>query len=134
MFENPGTIIKKISGFCFAIACVSSLICAIAFGKGKYGDFSAWTFIGILVGGILISWISSLLFYAFGDIAENIQKMAFYSEKTAKARATESSVESTSKPSTYTKVGIMNDNWICNNCGSKNDKSAICCKDCGEYK
>lgn len=100
MFENPGTIIKKISGFCFAIACVSSFICAIAFGKDKYGDFSAGPFFGILVGGILISWISSLLFYAFGDIAENIQKMALYSEETAKAikaRATESSVESTSE-------------------------------------
>lgn len=152
LFEDSGKIIKKISGIYLVIAAVSSLICAIAFGRNEYHDFSFLPFIGIFVGGLVFSFISSLLLYAFGDITDNIKKMAASSVETANAtkelaRVMESSIESTSKPSVnsnshtkddssnnHKKVDSMSDTWICKKCGTKNDKKLIACKDCGEYR
>ena len=140
-FENSGTMIKKLACILFVVAILASLICAIAFGKDRYGDFNFWAFLGILAGGVIGSFISSLFLYAFGDITENIKAMAAASVETAKAaKATARATESTSasKPVSYSNsratISATADTWICKKCGTKNKKGNLYCVDCGEYK
>ena len=142
LFENAGSTIKKLACIVLILSILASLVCAIVFGKDRYGDFNFWAFLGILAGGALGGFISSLFLYAFGDITENIKAMAAASAETAKAakataKATEATSGTASKPVSYSnshaKVSSMGD-WVCKKCGTRNDKSAMYGKDCGEYK
>ena len=147
MFENAGSKIKVLAWILFIVGIISTLVCALVFGRtvDRWGDtkFNFGLFIAILAGGVLSSFISSLFLYAFGDIADNIQHIAKSTEETARAvqAATKAKViEQPSMPSSNPKPFYSNSNatlgdrWVCKKCGTKNDKSAMYCKDCGEYK
>ena len=149
MFENAGGKIKALAIFLFVIGIICSLICAVVFGRtapDRWGDtkFNFLSFILILAGGGLSSFVSSLFLYAFGDITENIQSIAFSAAEAASAaKAAAKAAEQASAPGTpvsgpkpvySNRNARLGDDWVCKKCGTKNDKSALFCRDCGEYK
>ena len=142
LIQNSGTIIKKLACILFVIAILTTIVCAVTFGKDRYGDFNFWAFLGILVGVVLSSFISSVFLYAFGDITENIKTMAAASVEAAKAttqaaQATRAPV-STSGPASFSNsratLGATSDTWVCKKCGKRNSKGSTYCMDCGEYR
>ena len=160
MFENPGRKIKTLATILFVLEVMGSFACAVLFGKAPnyrgFMEYNALYIILILVGGIIISFISSLFLYTFGDIAENIQSIAKSKAPTAgsgkdttatKNASGTKSTQTTTLPQTSApspvptsyyinraKTGIQDDAWVCQNCGFENDKSSRYCKKCGENK
>ena len=148
MFQNAGGKIKTLAVVLFVIGIIGSLVCAVVFGRtapDRWGEtqFSFLSFILILAVGVLSSFISSLFLYAFGDIADNIQVIASSALETAAAAkatakaaeqtATSSAPVSSPKPAYSHKTDTAGD-WVCKKCGTRNDKSTMFCKDCGEYR
>ena len=83
MFKNPGGKIKKIAIVLFSLSVIASVILAFVFGWTKsYYDgphfrvsFNAVSFFAFLIGGPLVSYVSTLLTIAFGDLVENSQRI-----------------------------------------------------------
>lgn len=80
IYTNPGVTLKTIAKAVFIIGAVASLILAIVLGRSV--DF--WTgestlniglFIGILLGGVLVSYLTGLGLAALGDIAKNLNEI-----------------------------------------------------------
>ena len=73
MYENIGGKIKKLAKGLFIIAAIGSVITGIAL---LTADEDLVLF-GLLtmIGGPIVSWISSWTLYAFGEIAEDIHEM-----------------------------------------------------------
>lgn len=82
LFENSGSKIKTIAKIFLVIGIIGSIALAIILGRQTvnvlyYGytqvedRFDFMMFLCILVGGILISYISSLILHGFGELVEN---------------------------------------------------------------
>ena len=72
MFDNKGDLIKTLAYLLLVIGVIGVLIAAFAVGSatGRYGVFNFLAFLGVLVGGGLSVYISSLYLYVFGNIEE----------------------------------------------------------------
>ncbi len=80
MFENVGSKIKKIAKLLFAIGVVLSVLLfiimlilaipSIDYGDGALGIILLLIGIFSLIIGPIISWLSVLLLYAFGEMVE----------------------------------------------------------------
>lgn len=80
LYDNPGATLKGIATAIFIIGAVTSLILAIVFGRSVNlwtgeSTFSFGLFIGILLGGVLVSYLSGLGLAALGDIAQNLNEI-----------------------------------------------------------
>lgn len=80
IYSNPGAILKGIATAIFIIGAVASVILAFVFGRSV--DFftgestlNVGLFIGILLGGVLVSYLAGLGLAAIGDIALNLNKI-----------------------------------------------------------
>lgn len=80
LYANPGVTLKTIAKAVFIIGAVASLILAIVLGR----SVDLWTgestlniglFIGILLGGVLVSYLTGLGLAALGDIAKNLNEI-----------------------------------------------------------
>lgn len=78
MFDNPGEKIKTVAKVFFGIGCVSSvlgwigvLIIAMESKDGKTALLIALASFLVLAIGVVLSWISSLLLYGFGQLIDN---------------------------------------------------------------
>ena len=81
MFDNIGKKIKGVAGFVFILGSVASVVyglgtmMSLSFFSSSYGS-------GILLGiliigvGILLSWLSVLLIYGFGELIEKTTEIA----------------------------------------------------------
>ena len=76
MFENTGRKIKDFAYILFVIGVIASLITGIFFIR-----FSSFVVFGIIIGGIISSYISSLFIYGFGKLVENSDKLVEQGEK-----------------------------------------------------
>ncbi len=77
MFNNSGQKIKALAVILFFVSIIATLVLSITTSiiRDRYGDadgFRFLQFLGILVGGGLASFISSLFLYAFGDLVEDV--------------------------------------------------------------
>ena len=80
MFSNAGRSIKKIT----KLICVFGILFSLGIGVAlvvvgadmRDGETLIITGIAIGVLGSVLSWISSLVLYAYGDMAENVYAMA----------------------------------------------------------
>ena len=72
MFKNVGAKIKTIAKVFFWIGFVGAIIGGIAIMAEGMMDEAVALLLGLLVAGIgfMISWISSLFLYAFGELVE----------------------------------------------------------------
>lgn len=66
MFKNPGEKMKSLAVVLFIISAIATFILAFTLGLDRYGDPSLLLF-GILIGGLGVSFFSSLCLYGFGD-------------------------------------------------------------------
>lgn len=70
MFDNIGGKIKSLAKVVTWIGIVCSIIAGIAVLANADSSIS-WVGILIIPGGIVISWISSLTLYGFGELVAN---------------------------------------------------------------
>lgn len=83
MFQNSGNKIKTFAIVLFVICLITTLILAITLSivRDRYGytdGFRFWQFLGISIGGSIVSFISSLFLYAFGDLVEDVSILRSY--------------------------------------------------------
>lgn len=83
MFDNVGTKIKKVSIVLFYIVSLACLVLAFVLGFDSYYlfghhgvDFNAGIFFGFLVGGPVISYVSTLFLVGFGELVENSTRIS----------------------------------------------------------
>lgn len=74
MFSNPGEKMKSLAVVLFIISAIATFILAFTLGLDSYGDPSL-LFLGILIGGLGVSFFSSLCLYGFGDCIDDISIM-----------------------------------------------------------
>ena len=73
MFDDVGSKIKRLAKILFVIGIIGSVIGAIVFGWDRSyrdPDFLAGRFFLFLIGGILFSYIDSLLIFGFGELID----------------------------------------------------------------
>lgn len=72
LYSNPGAILKTIASFICIFGIIVSIILAFALGNTEsiwgHSKFNAGIFFGILIPGIVISYLSGLGLAAFGDL------------------------------------------------------------------
>ena len=83
MFQNSGNKIKTLALILFVICLIATSVLAITSSiiRDRYGNsdgFRFWQFLGILIGGSIASFISSLFLYAFGDLVEDVSILRSY--------------------------------------------------------
>ena len=132
LFEDSGKVIKKLAIICFFVGVVGSIILAIVYGKAPTGyynemSFNFFAFLGFLVGGLLVNFVSSIFLYAFGDLVDNVKTMARNNSPVRNDSA------STTEKNNNNSINYA-DTWVCKKCGARNPKSKMSCKDCGEYR
>ena len=71
MFNNPGEKMKSLAVVLFIISAIATFILAFTLGL----DGSSLLFFGILIGGLGVSFFSSLCLYGFGDCIDDISIM-----------------------------------------------------------
>ena len=136
LFEDSGKTIKKIAIICFFVGVAGSVILAIVYGKvptGYYAEmrFNFFAFLGILVGCLIVNFINSILLYAFGDLVDNVKTMAKNNSPVRENKS--ATAENSSAVKQNSNINYA-ETWVCKKCGSRNPKSRMSCKDCGEYR
>lgn len=69
--ENIGSVVQKLSHIELGINVIATIVCAIAFGRDRYGDFHFGIFLLILLVGSIVSAVAFMLLYAFGRLVES---------------------------------------------------------------
>lgn len=75
MFRNIGAKIKGIAQFITWIGIIPTIVLFCILASSGEGRFVAIGFV-ILIIGVIISWLSSILLYAFGHLVENSDTIA----------------------------------------------------------
>ena len=90
MFDEIGGKIKAIAKGVFVVEVIATLILAICIAIESYDLGTLW-FLLIMVGGIVLAYLSVIILYAFGELVENSTKIAWkvaklleYTEKSKK--------------------------------------------------
>ena len=68
LFTNPGEKITKYAKIMVIIEVIASFISAIV-ASDEFEEFGP--FIGILIGGIIVAYITSLFMAAFGELVQS---------------------------------------------------------------
>lgn len=72
MFDEPGEKIKITAKVLFWLSMIGSLGLGIVFGRDRYGDVEFLRFLLIFVSGAVVSFVSSLVLYGFGEAVESV--------------------------------------------------------------
>lgn len=141
MFNNIGGKIKTAA----AVTCILGMIASVIWGIIL---FSRSFLIGLLVMGLggLFSWLGTFTLYGFGELIEETRRNREINQQLLAALKpqeppvqTESakcaaSVGSYAIPGAKNATGSAADAWTCKHCGTRNPKTSLFCRDCGEYK
>lgn len=71
LYANPGVTLKVIAKFIFIFGTIASVIlavCSAVLADGFWDDFKLVLFFYILIGGVVLSYLSGLGLAAFGDL------------------------------------------------------------------
>lgn len=139
MYSNAGKSIKDIVTKVVVFQMIISILLALVVFFARIGD--GGLIIGILVGvlGCFSAWLSGLVLYAYGDIADNLSqinsKLDKGGEKTSQGKFSRSQTSLSDGShlkvdSTVPKV-VDTSSWICAQCQTSNQYSAACCYNCG---
>lgn len=82
--NNIGNVVQTLAGIDLVINAIATIICAIAFGRDHWGDFSFGSFILILLVGFIASAIAFIMLYAFGRLVESSIQTAENTEASLK--------------------------------------------------
>ena len=132
MYNNIGAKLKILAICTFICGSIASIICAIALGEDMF------LLLGIGVGGVLVSWISSWALYGLGYIAEKVDSIEYQIKKTNKDGNKETKGNSISavldykyfKNTTDDKSNNISSRKICPHCGERVKSSK--CEMCGK--
>ncbi len=135
MFENIGGKIKGYAKAVFVIEALGSLAgaVAIAVGIGGFGGFMM--FLISLAIFIIISYLSVMFLYAYGELVENSAKINKNTEElvrkinmVAETQGVRPVVVQNPPP---VNRHILSGPWRCKNCDTQNSDSDRFCKSCG---
>lgn len=73
MFNDSGNKLKSLAKAVLVISLIATLVLAILLGKDRFDDFDFWRFLGILIGGSILSYIEALFLYAFGELVHSAE-------------------------------------------------------------
>jgi hypothetical protein len=78
MYDNIGDKIKLLAKILFALGAIAAIITGIVLIYHEETRQIAWI---VIVAGPLISWASSWLVYGFGELIDNTNSIAFYTNR-----------------------------------------------------
>lgn len=80
MFDNIGKKMQALATVICWIGIIASVICTFVLW-GQHSDRNPTVVLGfgVLIGGCLASWLSSMLIYAFGQLVDDIHAMSMKS-------------------------------------------------------
>ena len=133
MFENIGGKLKAAALGVFILEIIGTVAASI-FAAIKSGGFDFVMFLIVLVVGIVVSYLSVVMLYAFGELVENSAIIVRQVEKiNVSATGTESNVKGSSPRLNMLRRSSNGEYWNCPNCGMSNHKTAGSCG-CGSRK
>lgn len=139
MFDNIGGRIKALA----VVTCILGMIASVIWGFVLFADS-----IGLLVMavGCVCSWVGTFTLYGFGELIEETRRNREINQQllaalkpqqpTAQPESAKpaASVGSYSIPGAKSSTGSAAEQWTCKHCGTRNPKTSLFCRDCGEYK
>lgn len=76
MFDSIGKKLQSLAETLCWLGIIASILWAIVlWAQDSYRHSTAALGFGVLIGGCLVSWLSSLFIYAFGQLVEDIHNM-----------------------------------------------------------
>lgn len=145
MFEDAGEKIQLIAKILFWVSVVACVICAFKFGLytyytnygyDKHTGMKVGVFWGFLIIGPVISYMSSLVTIAFGQLVENSQRIADQTYTMSKNSTEDSDSESESSTifrPLFAENKPITGTWKCQFCGKENPNYSNGCT-CGHTK
>ena len=129
MWDNIGEKIKLLAKIIAWVGIISSVIGGsrlISQGfdmnqSGRGGELFIFLGIASLIGGSIISWISSFFMYGFGELIK-------------KTAAIEQNTRNGTSPDIVQNNAQFSNGWVCKKCNYTNYSSALFCNSCGEKK
>ena len=140
MWDNIGSKIKVLAKVIAWIGIICSIIGGIVlFVIGLKMRYGGALYVGLgfaaIIGGSLISWISSWFMYGFGEIIHNTEIIRRNISKNENKSDIGSSGLNPSNVSSGSSTGNKSsDTWVCKKCGEKNPHYSTSCKGCGVYR
>lgn len=121
MYNNAGKSIKGLVKIVVGIQMALFIILGIVLMVS--GEGGAGAFLGFLVGGAgcFFAWLSGLLLYAYGEIADGVKRLA------------ERTQQDTEKDN-RTDESNVGDTWTCAGCGTQNPATRKYCLNCSITK
>ena len=121
MYKNVGKQIKDLASIVALIEAVASVITGIIVACIDFEDMW-WIGAIIIAGGLLFSWLSNLILYAFGELVDKTSLIESYLNTN----------KTNSSSSTHNRIAGPNE-WKCSKCGSVNQNYVGTCG-CGQTK
>ncbi|MDO4747788.1 MAG: zinc ribbon domain-containing protein [Eubacteriales bacterium] len=130
MFNKPGRVLKFVAVGTFFTETLASIITAVVIWF-NFEDFLIG--LGVLVGGVIVAYISALLLYSFGHLVENSDASVYIASKSTgiKPEITDFSFKNQitfekKQHTQYIPEGMI----ACPKCGTPNDKYNKYCTHC----
>lgn len=129
-FEDVGGKLKGLAKFFFGFSVVIAIIGgAVMLIFGLIDELPELTLLAPLASFVycLLAWCAALPLYGIGQAVENSEQC---SNKTSLAEAKMIAAAYAAQKS----VGVSDNYWTCEKCGTRNPKTSRYCKDCREYR
>jgi hypothetical protein len=128
MFENSGTKIKTLAKVLFWVQCIVYTAGDIVLISvlGWYDGYPALLL--VLPVLYLLAWLSTIFLAAFGELCEDVHKIAYLQYGGTATMNTSSVNKSVSQQISHS---ALNDSWVCT-CGRRNSTSVKFCGKCGK--
>ena len=137
MFDNIGKKIKGLAVALFTIEAIGAFIAGIVFITDS-DDENAVVGLLVMVGGILISWISSWFLYGFGEIIDKLQDIERNTRGTDRkadqattAPAGATNQTNSQRPHSENKSKFIYYTIPCPHCRRQNKTNRTTCWNCG---
>ncbi len=121
MYKNVGKQIKDLASIAALIEAIASVVTGVILACIDIDDFW-WIGLIIIVGGLLVAWLSNLILYAYGELVDKTSLIESYLHTS----------KTTMFSSNHNKTAGDNE-WKCSKCGSINQNYVGTCG-CGQTK
>lgn len=81
LFSNAGPKIQYAAVVLFILEVIGSVILGMGLGRDRFGDLNAGCFF-IIVFGVILSYVSSVVIYGFGELVESVANQSGHLKST----------------------------------------------------